>query len=76
MLALETGAPAWAAATRRTGWGDYRARLEPIELPATGTRRERLAGFLANQAHAFEKLVADAPEQWWSVFFPIWDEGR
>jgi phosphatidylinositol dimannoside acyltransferase len=76
VLALETGAPAWAAAARRTGWGDYRARLEPIVLPADGTRRERLAGFLNNQAKAFEKLVADAPEQWWAVFFPIWEDGR
>jgi len=76
VLALETGAPAWAAATRRTGWGDYRAHLEQIELPAEGTRRERLAGFLANQSRAFEKLVADAPEQWWAVFFPIWEDRR
>jgi phosphatidylinositol dimannoside acyltransferase len=76
VLALETGAPAWAAATRRTGWGDYRARLEQIELPAAGTRRERLAGFMANQARAFEQLIADAPEQWWAIFFPIWEDGR
>jgi hypothetical protein len=22
----------------------------------------------------FERLVADAPEQWWAVFFPIWPD--
>ena len=75
-LALETGAPAWAVATRRTGWGEYRSELDPIELPASGTRRERLGGFMANQARAFERLIAAAPEQWWAVFFPIWPDRR
>jgi hypothetical protein len=22
----------------------------------------------------FERFVADAPEQWWAVFFPIWPD--
>ena len=25
-------------------------------------------------AAAFEELIADAPEQWWAVFFPIWPD--
>ena len=75
-LAYETGAPAWLIATRRVGRRDYRSRIERIELPATGSRRDRLAGFLAAQARAFERAVADAPEQWWTVFFPIWDDIR
>ncbi|HEY8817954.1 MAG TPA: hypothetical protein VIM25_03955 [Candidatus Limnocylindrales bacterium] len=25
-------------------------------------------------ATAFEELIADAPEQWWAVFFPIWPD--
>ncbi len=76
VLALESDAPAWAVGVRRTGLGDYRARLEPIELPAAGARRERLAGFMANQARAYERLIADAPEQWWTLFFPIWENRR
>jgi phosphatidylinositol dimannoside acyltransferase len=74
VLALESGAPAWAVATRRTGWGDYRTELAQIELPTDGTRKERLAGFLANQARVFERLIAVAPEQWWALFFPIWED--
>ena len=74
VLALETGAPAWAVAARRIGWGDYRAEFERIELPADGNRRSRLDGFLANQARAFERLIAAAPEQWWAIFFPIWTD--
>ena len=75
-LAYETGAPAWLITTRRVGRGDYRARIERIDLPTEGSRRDRLAGFLAAQARAFERAVADAPEQWWTVFFPIWDDIR
>jgi phosphatidylinositol dimannoside acyltransferase len=76
VLALETGLPAWAVAVRRTAPGEYRARLERIDLPAEGARRERLAAFMANQAAAFERLIADAPEQWWTLFFPIWETSR
>ncbi len=72
VLALETGAPACLVAIRRTGPGVYRGRLEPIELPDNGTRHERLTSFLAATARAFERAVADAPEQWWTMFFPIW----
>jgi hypothetical protein len=25
-------------------------------------------------ARAFERVVEDAPEQWWAVFFPIWPD--
>jgi hypothetical protein len=25
-------------------------------------------------AAAFEDLIADAPDQWWAVFFPIWPD--
>ncbi|MBA2258169.1 MAG: hypothetical protein H0W18_04695, partial [Acidobacteria bacterium] len=75
-LALESGATAWVIATRRTGSNQYRARIEEIIIPIEGTRRERMSAFLAAEARAFERAVADAPEQWWTVFFPIWDDIR
>jgi hypothetical protein len=25
-------------------------------------------------AGAFERIIEDAPEQWWAVFFPIWPD--
>ncbi len=74
VLAIESGAPAWVVATRRVGYGDYRARLERIDVPDGGSRRDRVNTFLAAQARAFERAVADAPEQWWTVFFPIWKQ--
>ena len=75
-LALESGGSAWVIATRRAGPNQYRARIEQITVPSDGTRRQRMAGFLAAEARAFERAVADAPEQWWTVFFPIWDDIR
>jgi KDO2-lipid IV(A) lauroyltransferase len=75
-LAYESGAPCWLIATRRVGTRDYRARIERIEMPSDGSRRDRLSGFLTAQARAFERAIADAPEQWWTVFFPIWDDIR
>lgn len=74
LLAIETGAPAYVAAVRRTGPGRYIGRLEPVDVAGDGSRRERAAATTASIARAFERVVADAPEQWWAVFFPIWPD--
>jgi KDO2-lipid IV(A) lauroyltransferase len=76
LLADETGTPAWLIVTRRVGWRDYRTRIEQIVPGATATdsRRDRLSAFLDAQARAFERAIADAPEQWWTVFFQIWPD--
>jgi KDO2-lipid IV(A) lauroyltransferase len=76
LLSDETGAPAWLIVTRRVGWGEYRTRIEQIVPRATATdsRRDRLTAFLDAEARAFERAIADAPEQWWTVFFQIWPD--
>jgi lauroyl/myristoyl acyltransferase len=74
LLAVETGAPIYLAAVRRDGPGRYRARLEPVDVPSEGTRRDRVTATVANLAVAFEAAIAAAPEQWWAVFFPIWPD--
>ena len=71
VLALESGAPAWLIVTRRVGWSEYRSRLERIEAPAGESRRERLAGFMAAEARAFEARVRKTAEHWWTLL-PIW----
>ena len=77
VLADETGAPAWLIVTRRDGWSEYRSRIERITPSTTGeSRRERLSAFLEAEARSFERAVADAPEQWWTLFFPIWQDIR
>lgn len=74
MLAVETDAPVYVVGVRRAGVGRYRARLLAVDAPPDGSRRERVTVLTAALARAFEDIVADAPEQWWSIFFPIWPD--
>jgi phosphatidylinositol dimannoside acyltransferase len=75
LLTVETGAPAFVVAVRRaTPPGRYIGRLVAVDVPPTGSRRERATATTVAMARAFEQVVADAPEQWWSVFFPIWPD--
>ncbi len=73
LLAIEAGVPVHVAAARRIG-GRYRGRLITLPTPPPGPRRARVEALLAAEARAFEDLIGDAPEQWWSVFFPIWPD--
>jgi KDO2-lipid IV(A) lauroyltransferase len=74
LLAIEAGAPLYVAAVRRAGPGRYRGQLRSVEVAAEGSRRERLTATLDGLARAFEAAIAEAPEQWWAVFFPIWPD--
>ena len=59
---------------RRSAPGRYFGRLEPVDVAPDGSRRERATATTTSIARAFERVVADAPEQWWAVFFPIWPD--
>jgi KDO2-lipid IV(A) lauroyltransferase len=74
LLAIETGAPAYVAAVRRSAPGRYIGRVENVDIAVEGSRRERATATTASIARAFERVIADAPEQWWAVFFPIWPD--
>jgi len=74
LLAIETGAPPYVMGVRRTTPGRYLGRLERIDVASQGSRRERATATTASIARAFERIVEDAPEQWWAVFFPIWPD--
>ncbi len=74
ILAVEAGVPVYGMAVRRAGSGSYRGRILPIDVPTSGTRRERVMATMLNLAAAFEDLIADAPDQWWAIFFPIWPD--
>ena len=75
MLAVETGVPTYGMTVRRAGrGGHFRGKIIPIDVPAEGTRRERVTTTMTRLAAAFEDLIADAPDQWWAVFFPIWPD--
>jgi len=73
-LALDAGAPLHVAAVWRSPGDSFRGRLLTLSHPPSDLpRRTRIEVLLRAEAAAFEDLVAPAPEQWWTVFFPIWD---
>ena len=74
IIAADSGVPVCVGAAIRAGWSDYRAFVVPLDPPPPGTRHERARRFLDEVARAFERLIAQAPEQWWSIFQPIWDD--
>jgi KDO2-lipid IV(A) lauroyltransferase len=74
LLALETDVTPYVFGVRRDAAGVFRASLEPVPMPADGTRRERVSAFLAAEARVFERFIAEAPEQWLAVFHPIWPD--
>jgi KDO2-lipid IV(A) lauroyltransferase len=74
MLAVESGAATYVMAVRRAAHGRYIGRLEMVQVPPDGSRRERVTGTMTSLAAAFERVIEDAPAQWWAVFFPIWPD--
>jgi lauroyl/myristoyl acyltransferase len=74
LIAIETGAPLYAVGVRRLPDRRVAGRLLAVQVAVEGTRRERITATLAAMAAAFESLIADAPEQWSAVFFPIWPD--
>jgi KDO2-lipid IV(A) lauroyltransferase len=74
-LALDASAPLHLAAARRLMGGGFRGMLvtlphPPGDLPL----RARVEALVAATAAAFERIVAEAPDQWLAIFYPIWDE--
>ena len=74
LLAVESGAPIYAAGVRRIGGGRLSGKLLAVPVAAEGARRQRIEATLQAEARAFETIVRDAPEQWSAVFFPIWPD--
>lgn len=74
VLAAESGAEVFVIGMRRIGWARWAAVVRPIELEAGAPRRARVRDALDQEMRSLELLVAEAPEQWWSLFFPIWED--
>ncbi len=74
LLAIEAGVPVYAGSARRMKDRRYCARLVLVPTPETGSRRERVTALTAAIAASFESILADAPEQWWGAFHPIWPD--
>ena len=39
-----------------------------------GVLNQFIVPYPTDIARAFERVVTDAPEQWWAIFFPIWPD--
>lgn len=77
VLSVQTGAPIYLQAIERTAPGEWLGHTVRIRPPAGATRREATRSIIEQQARAFERIIARAPEQWTTLSFPIWsDEGR
>jgi len=75
-LALMTGRPLIVASCLRAGAERFRARAWPVEVEMTGDRRADAAALTREVARRFEEAIAEAPEQWWAAFQPIWSDQR
>jgi KDO2-lipid IV(A) lauroyltransferase len=74
VLSLQTGAPLYLDAIERTSPGEWLGHTVPLR-PAPGlTRREATRSILDQEARAFERIIARAPEQWTTLLFRIWDD--
>jgi KDO2-lipid IV(A) lauroyltransferase len=74
LLVAQTGAPMYVSGVRRTSPGHYLGNLRTVPLPGGASRRERSRAMAQEEAHLFERAIADAPEQWMAVFHPIWPD--
>jgi len=72
LLAMETGAAVYIASCRRGPDRRYRGRMIAVPVPVEGSRRERIRAITATITSGLESVIAEAPEQWWGAFHPIW----
>lgn len=74
LLAAETGIPLYVGSARRIRGLRYHGRLTLVPAPPPGPLRGRITAMTASIVEAFEGILADAPEQWWGAFHPIWPD--
>jgi hypothetical protein len=73
---VETGATLSFVSLQRAGRGRWIGRLEEAATPPVdATHRQRIEALIGDHVRWIERTVAAAPEQWWSLLFPIWTEG-
>jgi KDO2-lipid IV(A) lauroyltransferase len=71
-LALLSGAPVVVGTVRRTAPGRFEARMERVEWSATQDRDADVAGLTQRITDVLARHIAEAPEQWWGAFQPVW----
>lgn len=75
-LALSAGRPLLVARCLRVGQDRFHGRVWEVGRPPGMDRRSALAAMTAEMGTRFEAAIAEAPEQWWGAFQPIWPDLR
>ncbi len=75
-LALMMDRPLIVASCLRTGRDHFRARGWDLDVQRTGDRRADAIALTRAVAARFEEAIAEAPDQWWGAFQPIWSDQR
>jgi phosphatidylinositol dimannoside acyltransferase len=74
ILAVLTGAPVVAGTLRRIGPDRFAARVERVPWTPTGDRETDVAALTQRITDVLADHIAQAPEQWWGAFQPIWPD--
>ena len=74
MLAVQTGAPLYLEAIERSDAGRWLGHTVPLRPEPGATRREATRQIMEQEVRAMERVIARAPEQWTTLFFPIWED--
>jgi lauroyl/myristoyl acyltransferase len=75
-LALRTGKPLIMARVLRIAPERFEVRAERIEAVENEQPGDEVTALTVALAKAFEKAIAEAPEQWWAAFQPFWTDQR
>ena len=73
-LELERGLSRNTLEAYRTDLIQYGTFLKGRGGDALSAEHGDVTAFLDQQARIFERQIAQAPDQWWAVFFPIWPD--
>ena len=74
MLSVQTGAPLYLEAIERSDAGHWLGHTIALRPEPDAKRREATRQIIEQEARAMERVIARAPEQWTTLFFPIWED--
>jgi len=74
MLSLRTGAPLYLEAMQRTDSGEWLGHTVALGAEPGVKRGEATRQLVEQEVRAMERVIAHAPEQWTTLFFPIWED--
>lgn len=74
MLSVQTGAPLYLQAIERSDAGHWLGHTILLAPEPGAKRREATRQIIEQEVAAMHRVIARAPEQWTTLFFPIWED--